>query len=139
MKKNITVWIESENTPPGGNTDKTSEKVSGILYIKNDLYLISYKENSEGFDDTTTTLKFKRGRLELMRSGKVCSHIIFESGRPFNGIYPTPYGDFSITVTVNEIEISAGDDSGEIHIDYLLDLAGEKIRNKFNLKYKSAI
>lgn len=139
MKKEITVLIESENTPPNGDSEKTYVKTSASLYIKNDLHLISYKEKAEGFEDTTTTLKFKKGRLELLRSGIICSHIIFEKGRPFNGIYPTPYGDFPITVTVNEMEISAGDNSGYIYIDYILDLAGEKIRNKFNLKYKSSI
>ena len=137
MKRDITVWIESENTPPSGETDKTSEKTSGTLYIKNDLYLISYKESSEGLEDTTTTLKLKKDRLALMRSGKIVSHIIFEKGRPFNGIYPTPYGDFPITVTVNEIDIYSGDDSGYINLKYILSLAGEEINNKLIVKYKT--
>ena len=96
MKKDVTVLIESENISPDKTVDKTTKNFPAILYIKNDLYLISYKESAEGFEDTTTTLKFKDGRVELMRSGKVSSHMIFESARPFNGIYPTPYGDLKL-------------------------------------------
>lgn len=139
MKKDITVLLESENISADKTVDKTTKNFPAILYIKNDLYLISYKESGEGFEDTTTTLKFKDGRVELMRSGKVSSHMIFESARPFNGIYPTPYGDFPITITVNEIDISASEDSGDIFLDYILDLAGEKMANKFKLNYKSVI
>lgn len=139
MKKDITVLIESENMSPDGSKDKTAENLSATLYIKNDLYLISYKESSEGFEDTTTTLKFKDSRVELMRSGKISSHMIFDKSRPFNGIYPTPYGDFPITVTANKVDVSANEISGNISLDYILDLAGEKMVNKFKLNYKSVI
>lgn len=135
MKKDVTIEINTINSPQGGEEEKSSVTLRGKLYTKDELYIISYKETAEGLGKTLTTLKFKSGRVELLRSGELSSFIVFDKKAPFNGIYPTPYGKFPITVTTNKIEVSAGEDEGRIFLNYVLDLAGEKIKNKFELKY----
>ena len=48
--------------------------------------------------------------------------LIFEKGKCHIGHYETPYGDFTISVTANEIDVSLSENGGNINIDYIMDI-----------------
>ena len=48
--------------------------------------------------------------------------MIFEKGKCHTGHYETPYGDFTISVTANEVDVSIDENGGKISIDYIMDI-----------------
>jgi uncharacterized beta-barrel protein YwiB (DUF1934 family) len=48
--------------------------------------------------------------------------MIFEKDKCHIGHYETPYGDFTISVTANKIDVSLDENGGNIDIDYIMDI-----------------
>ena len=135
MKKEVSIFINTESIPKDDEPRHISTQSKGTLYEKDGLFYITYRENPEEFGKTTTTIKVKNDRIELLRTGNVSSRLVFSKDRPFEGSYNTPYGSLPLRLIVAEMKIDIGDESGSIFMKYSLDFAGDITDNTFTLKY----
>ena len=97
---------------------------AGKLYDKDGKDYLSYAEGDlSGMEKCNTTLKISPdGIVTMMRHGQTNTHMIFEKGKCHIGHYETPYGDFTISVTANDINVSLDENGGNIDIDYIMDI-----------------
>ena len=135
MKKEVNIEITTDSFPKGDEPRHISTKTKGNAFSGEGLLYVTYMENPEEFGTTTTKVKIKPDRIELIRSGNVESRLVFCKDVPYEGSYNTPYGSLPLKIRVTEMSVNADGSSGEIYMNYHLDFAGDITENKFKLKY----
>ena len=107
-----------------GEKDKMEMTTEGSFYDKDGKFYISYNEGDlSGLEKCRTTLKISPdGIVTMMRHGQTNTHMIFEKGKCHTGHYETPYGDFTISVTANDVNVAIDENGGKISIDYIMDI-----------------
>ena len=123
MKKDVYISIKGSQSYDG-EKDGMEMTTAGKFYDKDGKYYISYAEGElTGLEKCNTTLKISPdGVVTMMRHGHTNTHMIFEKGRRHIGHYETPYGDFTISVTANNVDVSLDENGGNIDIDYIMDI-----------------
>lgn len=135
MKKEVNISINTDSYPVNDDPRHIATNTKGTVFSGDGLLYISYKENPEEFGKTTTTLKVKKNRIELIRTGNIVSRLVYCKDSPYEGSYNTPYGSLPLKIKVAEMNISADENRGEIYMRYTLDVAGDVTDNKFTFKY----
>lgn len=138
MKKEVNISINTDSYPANDDPRHIAQETTGTVFFKDELLYITYNENPEEFGKTTTTLKIKPDRLELIRTGNVMSRLVFRKDIPYEGGYNTPYGTLPVKISVHSMNIRADENSGDISMSYLLDFAGDITENKFTFKYNQS-
>lgn len=139
MKKDVYISI-SGSQDYDGDKDKMEMTTAGRFYDKDGKFYISYTENEmSGMDKCSTTLKISPdGTVSMMRHGSTNTHMIFEKDRCHIGHYETPYGDFTISVTANNVNVNIDENGGNIDIDYIMDINNvARSRNSLSLSVKA--
>lgn len=123
MKKDVYISIKGCQEIDG-ESDNMEMTTQGRFYDRDGKYYISYNEGElSGLEACRTTLKISpNGTVTMMRQGQTNTHMIFEKGQCHIGHYETPYGDFTITVTANDVNVSIDENGGNIDIDYFMDI-----------------
>ena len=123
MKKDVYISIKGSQDY-GADKDAMELTTAGKFYDKDGKYYLSYAEGDlSGMEKCHTTLKISPdGIVTMMRHGQTNTHMIFEKGKCHIGHYETPYGDFTISVTANDISVSLDENGGNIDIDYIMDI-----------------
>ena len=134
-KKEVSIEITTDSFPKNDDPRHISTKTKGTAFSGDGLLYVTYMENPEEFGKTTTKVKIKKDRIELIRSGNIVSRLVFCKDLPFEGVYNTPYGGLPVKIKVNELSVNADGSSGEVFMNYNLDFAGDITENKFKLKY----
>lgn len=111
----------------------------GSFYEKNGSYYILYDESEiSGMEGAKTRIKIEGNKkVSMKRSGTSAVDFIFEQGKKYETNYMTAYGDFTMKVTTNvlDIEISRETGKGKIDIDYDLNiLGGVRTSNKLQIQ-----
>lgn len=98
----------------------------GKHYYKNGINYVLYEDRDLGeTEKTSTLLKIGEDRVTLIRKGSIVQEQYFEEAAHCSSVYRTPYGDFTLSVLTNKLEIDYGSVSGEIRIDYAMAVNGE--------------
>ena len=123
MKKDVYISIKGSQDY-GNDKDKMEITTAGKYYDKDGKLYLTYMEGDlSGMEKCTTTLKISPdGTVTMMRHGQTNTHMIFEKGKCHTGHYETPYGDFTISVTANDIKVDLDENGGNIDIDYIMDI-----------------
>ncbi len=123
MKKEVYISIKGRQEYSDDETD-TEVVTAGRFYNKDGKYYLTYTEGElSGMEECNTTLKISPDNtVTMMRRGNTSTHMIFEEGRCHIGHYETPYGDFTISVTANSVNVDLSDNGGIIDIDYIMDI-----------------
>lgn len=123
MKKDVYISIKGSQELDG-DSDSLEMTTQGSFYNKNGKFYLSYNEGElAGLEKCRTTLKISpNGTVTMMRRGQTNTHMIFEKGQCHIGHYETPYGDFTITVTANDVSVAIDENGGNIDIDYIMDI-----------------
>ena len=123
MKKDVYISIKGSQDY-GDNQDGMELTTAGKFYDKDGKLYLTYTEGEfSGMDKCTTTLKIAPdGIVTMMRHGQTNTHMIFEKDKCHIGHYETPYGDFTISVTAKNINVSLNENGGNIDIDYIMDI-----------------
>ena len=123
MKKDV--YISIKGSQDYGNDEDGMELTTAGKYYDKDgkLYLTYMEGDFSGMEKCTTTLKISpEGTVTMMRHGQTNTHMIFEKGKCHMGHYETPYGDFTISVTANDVRVNLDENGGNIDIDYIMDI-----------------
>ena len=123
MKKDVYISIKGSQAYED-DQNKMEVTTSGKFYDKDGKYYVSYVEGElTGMEKCNTTIKVSPdGTVTMMRHGQTNTHMIFEKDKCHIGHYETPYGDFTISVTANKIDVSLDENGGNIDIDYIMDI-----------------
>ena len=138
MKKEVYISIKGSQDYDG-EKDSMEMTTAGKFYDKDGKFYISYAEGElTGLEKCNTTLKISPdGIVTMMRHGHTNTHMIFEKGKCHIGHYETPYGDFTISVTANDINVSIDENGGNIDIDYIMDINNvARSRNDLSLNVR---
>lgn len=139
MKKDVYISIKGSQEYED-DQNKMEVTTAGKFYDKDGKYYVSYVEGElAGLEKCNTTIKVSPdGIVTMMRHGQTNTHMIFEKGKCHIGHYETPYGDFTISVTANDINVSLDENGGSIDIDYMMDINNvARSRNGISLKIRA--
>ena len=139
MKKDVYISIKGSQDY-GDDKNGMEITTAGKFYDKDGKYYLSYAEGDfSGMEKCNTTLKISPdGIVTMMRHGQTNTHMIFEKGKCHIGHYETPYGDFTISVTANDINVALDENGGNIDIDYIMDINNiSRSRNGISLTVRA--
>jgi len=87
-------------------------------------YEIIYDESeATGYDGSTTTLTAQGdAQVVMQRKGTASSNLVIEKGKKHHCHYGTPYGDFMIGISTNDIKSSLNENGGDLYFKYVVDL-----------------
>ncbi|MCD8145224.1 MAG: DUF1934 domain-containing protein [Oscillospiraceae bacterium] len=124
MKKDVIITIKSQQNMNGQDQDTVELVTTGRLTSHGpDGYLLSYQETElTGMGNTRSTFRVDPNRVSLIRTGQVCSQMVFEMGRKHTSVYGTPFGNLEIGITARRIDAELNDDGGHLNIDYAIDV-----------------
>ncbi|MCC2253937.1 DUF1934 domain-containing protein [Ruminococcus sp. CLA-AA-H200] len=135
MTKDVLVSISGKHIgileEPAGQYESGDDVIEVVTpasyYCRNGKHYILYDEVLEGRGGTIKN-KIKISGLdsvEIMKSGVLNSHMIFEKNKKNLTYYRTPYGQMLIGVNTKNMEINVEDDNIGVQVDYELDVNHE--------------
>ncbi len=124
MKKDVIISIKGKQALEDQEDDTIELVTAGRLTSHGaDGYLLSYEESElTGLEGTRTTFRVQQDKVSLIRTGAVCSQMIFELGRKHTSLYQTPYGSMEVGISAKEIDVGLNDHGGHLHIDYAIEI-----------------
>lgn len=133
----ITVKGTQDNGVDEPNVIELTTKAT--LYKREKEIIIIYQESEiTGLEGTMTTLKVEPEQITLLRTGTTNSQIIFENGKRHVSHYDTEAGCFTVGIYTNSTSIEINDNSGEIFVEYIIDIDNRKIsQNDFHMMIKN--
>ena len=138
MTKDVLVSItgvQTEIVKEAGVNQKTTEPMEvvapALYYLKNNKHYIIYDEPVEG---TSAVIKNKikitdNKVVEIIKSGVSNSHMVFEKNKRNASFYQTPYGEMTLEVTTDEMDVRVSEDVILVSLGYQLDVNGEPLSN----------
>lgn len=139
-KKKIWISIKGKTQQQDGPEDTVELITQGEIYKKRMSDYIIYDETEvSGLEGTTTTLKIDDGKVSIIRLGTTNSHMTFEKGRKNYNIYSTPYGDMSMMIYTQAVDVNYNSDNKptNIYVDYNVEIKGLMAsRNILNIEVK---
>ena len=140
MKKDVIISIKGMQNYEGTEPDGMELVTQGTLSDHPGGYVIAYAESElTGMEGTETTLEIGPERVTLLRTGQLCSQMVFEQGRVHRSLYDTPYGSMEIGIRTRQLRSTMGEQGGELEIAYSIEvnhsLAGE---NMFHINVREA-
>lgn len=121
----------------GSNTDV--KLTTEADFVKQDgVYFIDYEESEiTGFGKTETSIEVGDNYISLQRSGAVNTQMLFMKDRKTSTLYSTPYGDMTIGILTDKMDVDISDNGGTINVDYYLDINNStKSKNNFEIEIR---
>ena len=140
MTKDVTITILGFQDYEGSDNDQISLITSGTLsWDMGGLHLRYEETEVTGMEGTVTTIDVQGERVTLMRTGSVCSQMVFEQGRRHHSLYGTPYGTMEIVISTARLLSTLTDRGGRLEIDYSIEIDHNLIgRNSFRISVQEA-
>ena len=132
MKKDVIISIRGMQSFDGADADGIELVTQGTLSDHPGGYVIAYAESElTGLEGTQTQLEIGAERVTLLRTGQLCSQMVFEPGRTHRSMYDTPYGAMEIGIRTRQLRSTMGARGGELEVAYSIEVnhsvAGENV------------
>lgn len=129
--KNVMLKIKGKQTNTEGEENIIELITEGKLYNKNGSYYLVYDETEiSGMEGSTTTLKIQGHKISMKRFGNNSSSLIFEKGQKHRTEYMTAYGDMSLEVMTENVDVNISETGkGNIDLLYKLNLSDNMTSN----------
>ena len=123
------VLIEIKSKQKVGDQEENVDVVArGFHTAENGEHFIEYEEfDSETDDMTASSIRFREGRAEVIRTGNMSGNLTFDVGEKNETTYSTPFGDLNMDIITNDIEIDEADKQINLKIVYELYAQNEKV------------
>ncbi|WP_066506322.1 DUF1934 domain-containing protein [Abyssisolibacter fermentans] len=123
--KDVKVKIVGKQTGLQGEENTIELITEGKFYKKNDIYYVVYDESEiSGMQGSTTTLKIQEHKVQMRRFGTNSSKLIFEKGKKHVTDYITAYGEMTMEVLTNKLNMDISDNGkGKIEMSYRLNIS----------------
>lgn len=140
MRRDVMIHVLSlQRGPQGENTIDFTTKGQLIEDETKDMSSLVYQEPSSGMEGVETTLEINSQEeiITLLRKGAIQSQQIFKKDERNYGTYHTPYGQFLMETSVQQLELALERDQGSLFLKYELSLNNNPISgNRLIITYK---
>lgn len=133
MTRDVLVTISGLQTdvvPREETDDEPIEVVTAANYFyKNGKHYLIYEEVTEGFPGVTKN-KIKVANtetVEILKSGNVNTHMLFQKGKDSMTYYDTPYGKMLVGIHTTDVQVEETENFIRILIMYGLDVNHEPL------------
>lgn len=123
--KNKEVMIALRSIQSSGKNKEEMELITKGNYRKtSDGFVISYDESeATGFVGSKTILTtIGERQVTMQRKGSTVSNLVIEKEKKHHCHYGTPYGDFMMGITANDIKSNLDSSGGELYFKYVIDI-----------------
>ncbi|MCL2754634.1 MAG: DUF1934 domain-containing protein [Oscillospiraceae bacterium] len=126
MKQDVSINIKSVQAS-GEDRDTTELFTCGNLLYKRGDYTLSYNENeAAGYGSSKISLDITGDNMVVMRRhderGKSMSSLVIEKGKKHHCHYGTPYGDFMVGISADDVQCNLGEGGGDMYLKYTIDI-----------------
>lgn len=129
MKKEVLLSIRGMHTDMlldnGDEEDEAIEViVPAVYFFKNGKHYILYDEVAEGMQGVTKNkIKIKGEQsLEIMKTGIVNAHMVFEKEKQIQTCYETPYGQMIVSTYTTGLSLEESEDQITMKVEYELTM-----------------
>lgn len=126
MKKSVMLAIQGLHKDSDGENGSISQEVAAQYYEKDGVHYLFYQEEQESSEASRSRIKFKPGRLELVRQGAVAARMVFEEQKSHRADYRTPYGTIPIDVDTEKIAVEKKEGEIRVTVEYGLETEGRR-------------
>ena len=114
----------------GGDQEDVEMITTGDYFLKNGKHYIIYGEIEEdGRQITKNTIKVDDDCMDIMKSGTINTHMIFQKNKKNISCYMTPFGELTVGIHTNRIHVEEEEDVLKVDIRYALDINDEHVSN----------
>ena len=87
-------------------------------------YTIFYNESEvTGYKGSEISLAVTGDNMVVMqRNGYAPSHLVIEKGKKHHCHYGTPFGDFMVGISADDVRCNIGDAGGDLYLKYTVDI-----------------
>ena len=131
--KNKDVMITLKSIQSTGKDKEEMELITQGKYRKtSDGFVISYDESeATGYEGSKTILTtIGESQVTMERKGSTTSNLVIEKNKKHHCHYGTPYGDFMVGITANDIKSNLDIDGGELYFKYVIDINSSYISDQ---------
>lgn len=128
----ITIKSRQEFDTEADSVEIISE---GSYYCRNGKYYIMYKDDAS-MGNSTSMVKVDGECVSIKRMGEYSSYFELKKGKKYSFVYHMPYGDMAMELDARKVEISLGENGGELILCYLLDAGGNVQTNNINISVR---
>lgn len=118
-----------------GSSDAVEVISEGSFYSKNGKYYIMYKDDAT-MGNSSSMIKVDGECVSIKRTGEYNSYFELKKGKKYSFVYHMPYGDMAMELEARKVEISLGENGGELSLCYLLDAGGNVQTNNINISVR---
>lgn len=137
MAQDVCITIKSTQTTDE-DSDTTELFTFGTMSKLDDGYVINYEESeATGFEGSKVSLEVKKDVVTMLRTGTALSTLVIEKGKKHHCHYGTPFGNFLVGISTDEIETSLNKNGGNIRLSYTIDInSGFISKNEMEIEIK---
>ena len=137
MAQDVCITIKSTQTTDE-DSDTTELFTFGTMSELDDGYVIEYEESeATGFEGSKVSLEVKKDVVTMLRTGTALSTLVIEKGKKHHCHYGTPFGNFLVGISTDEIETSLNKNGGNIKLSYTIDInSGFISKNEMEIEIK---
>ncbi|MCL1904263.1 MAG: DUF1934 domain-containing protein [Oscillospiraceae bacterium] len=127
MKKDVSINIKAVQIAED-ERDTTELFTCGRLSrgrgTRSNDYTLSYQESGvTGFEGNKINLMVTGDNMVVMqRSGDAPSNLVIEKGKKHHCHYGTPFGDFMVGITADDVICNLNDSGGDLYLKYTIDI-----------------
>ena len=120
-----------DNTDVQLTTEADFEKQDGV-------YFIDYEESEiTGLEGTKTLIEIGDNYVSLQRNGSVNTQMLFMKDRKTSTYYNTPYGNMTVGIFTDKLNIDITENGGSVNVDYYLDINNStRSKNNFEIEIR---
>lgn len=99
----------------------------GSYFLKNGKHYVLYDEVTEGFSGMIKN-KIKineNGGVEMIKTGLINTHMVFEKNKKYITYYQTPYGQMLVGINTNRVDVDVEEERIDVRVEYELDINHE--------------
>jgi len=119
IKKNMLLTFKSTMIAGEDENSDIEFVTPAELTVKNNKYYITFEDIGDLEEaPAKSTLKIDTDKVTLLRYGITNSQMIFEQGKKHTGNYQTPYGNVSLGVFSDDLQINISEKGGNLNVSY---------------------
>ena len=111
-----------------GNSDKVELQTNASYVMRGSSRYITYKEYDPQDPQVhyRTTVKVDENNVvTVIKGGEISHNLILEQGQRHRCEYRTPYGNMTLGIYTERVEIELDDNGGSISVSYNIDIENE--------------
>ena len=123
MKQEVLLTIRGEQRYAGAETEVIELMTEGTMEAREDGWDLCYEESDlTGLQGVVTTFRIRGDQVELDRSGKLHSQMVFREGVSHDSLYQMEFGALLISVCATRVRWAITPEGGAIDVEYRISV-----------------